>query len=283
MADDLALVLPRVARLRRELVRPALYRRTAPVTITAWVAPGEPVGFAEARKQPYAPVSVGDRWGRPWGTVWFHVTGSVPADWRDQPDTQVELVVDLGADGQQRGFAAEGLAYDRDGRIIKAIEPRNQWVPVTGPELDLYLEAAANPNVGGDWTYAPTPYGSLTTAGDEPLYRLTRLELGLLDRTVWGLEQDFFTLVGLTEELPASSPRRAQILQALDRAVDAVDPDDVVGTVAAARAELAEVLARPASACAHQIHAVGHAHIDSAWLWPTRETVRKVARTFANV
>ena len=31
------------------------------------------------------------------------------------------------------------------------------------------------------------------------------------------------------------------------------------------------------------MYAVGHAHIDSAWLWPVRETVRKVARTFANV
>src|SRR5690606_14954158 len=29
--------------------------------------------------------------------------------------------------------------------------------------------------------------------------------------------------------------------------------------------------------------ATGHAHIDSAWLWPLRETVRKVARTFTNV
>ncbi len=29
--------------------------------------------------------------------------------------------------------------------------------------------------------------------------------------------------------------------------------------------------------------ATGHAHIDSAWLWPVRETVRKCARTFANV
>ena len=27
---------------------------------------------------------------------------------------------------------------------------------------------------------------------------------------------------------------------------------------------------------------VGHAHIDSAWLWPIRETVRKCARTFAS-
>ena len=28
---------------------------------------------------------------------------------------------------------------------------------------------------------------------------------------------------------------------------------------------------------------VGHAHIDSAWLWPQRETIRKSSRTFANV
>ena len=29
--------------------------------------------------------------------------------------------------------------------------------------------------------------------------------------------------------------------------------------------------------------ATGHAHIDSAWLWPVRETIRKCARTFSNV
>jgi len=30
------------------------------------------------------------------------------------------------------------------------------------------------------------------------------------------------------------------------------------------------------------VSAVGHAHIDSAWLWPIRETKRKCARTFSN-
>ena len=43
------------------------------------------------------------------------------------------------------------------------------------------------------------------------------------------------------------------------------------------------VLASPAHASAHRISAIGHAHIDSAWLWPVRETIRKVARTVANV
>ena len=27
--------------------------------------------------------------------------------------------------------------------------------------------------------------------------------------------------------------------------------------------------------------AIGHAHIDTGWLWPVRETVRKTARTFS--
>ena len=43
------------------------------------------------------------------------------------------------------------------------------------------------------------------------------------------------------------------------------------------------MLDSPANASAHRISAVGHAHIDSAWLWPLRETRRKVARTVANV
>jgi alpha-mannosidase len=33
---------------------------------------------------------------------------------------------------------------------------------------------------------------------------------------------------------------------------------------------------------AHRISATGHAHLDTAWLWPIRETRRKVVRTFAN-
>ena len=283
MPDDSVSILPRLARLRREHIQPSLYRASHPVDITAWVAPGEPVPFAEAREQTYAPFAMGSPWGRPWGTTWFHVTGSVPTDWTDQPGTGVELLVDLGF-GSQPGFTGEGMAYAADGTIIKGIQPRNAYVPVAGPgPVDLYLEAAANPDVGGDWTFSPTPLGDLATAGTDPLYRLRRLELGLLDRCVWELEQDLFTLVGLVEQLSQASPRRAQILRALDRTIDAIDPEDVAGTASAGRDTLTEVLAKPAAPSAHRIHAVGHAHIDSAWLWPIRETVRKVARTFANV
>jgi alpha-mannosidase len=255
------------------------------VEVTAWTAPGEPVPFAEAVRQEYAPFAVGSPWGRPWGTVWFHLTGTVPAGWTD-PGTRPELAVDLGFAGVQPGFQSEGLAYTPEGRVVAAVEPLNAHVPLPGgpgSAVDLYVEAASNPGVAADWTYTPTRMGDLATAGDDPLYRLVAADIALLDTTVWELAQDFWTLSGLVAELPADLPRRAEALRALERAVDVVDPEDVAGTAALGRAELADVLASPAWPSAHRVHAVGHAHIDSAWLWPVRETVRKVARTFANV
>ena len=73
-----------------------------------------------------------------------------------------------------------------------------------------------------------------------------------------------------------------EVLGALEAACDAIAEDDVAGSVPLARAALAPALARAAGADAHRVSAIGHAHIDTAWLWPIRETKRKCARTFAN-
>ena len=94
---------------------------------------------------------------------------------------------------------------------------------------------------------------------------------------------DVEVLDQLAAELAEDDARQAEILLALEAALDALDLADVPGTASAARSELAGVLGRPAYGGAHRVSAVGHAHIDSAWLWPVRETVRKVVRTVANV
>ncbi len=87
----------------------------------------------------------------------------------------------------------------------------------------------------------------------------------------------------LQAELPPTSPRRMQILQAMDDALDVLDLQRIAETASDARARLEGVLAAPAEASAHRISAIGHAHIDSAWLWPVRETIRKVARTSSSM
>ncbi|MGG7509140.1 alpha-mannosidase [Plantibacter sp. YIM 135249] len=285
MHTDAALVETRLARFVSERLVPATYAVSVPLTLTAWEVPDEPVPFAEAVQAEYTPFVVGSPWGKAWGTTWFHVTGTVPEGW-DGADTRVEIVVDLGFSFAQPGFQAEGLVYDPSGRIVKALEPLNAHIPVEvgpGGAIDVWIEAASNPDVAGVWNYAPTPLGDKATAGDALIYVLRRVDVALLDVAVWELVQDVWTLSGLMNQLSAELPRRAELLRGLERMVDAMDPDDVSGTAAAGRAELAPLLASPAYASAHRVVAVGHAHIDSAWLWPVRETIRKCARTFSNV
>ncbi|NEE02199.1 alpha-mannosidase [Phytoactinopolyspora halotolerans] len=288
MHDNSRLVEARLDRFVRERIRPAVYRRTSPLAVQAWAVPGEPVPFEKAVTQPFEPAAIGQRWGRPWETVWFRLAGRVPDGWGGDADgARVELLLDLGFSETQPGFQAEATVYAPDGGVIKAVEPRNRYVPLAdaapGAEIDVYVEAAANPDVADGFSFRPTPLGDPETAGDETLYRLRQLDVAELDVQVWELERDVWTLAGLMRELPADLPRRAEILRALEEMMRAVDPDDVAGTAADGRAALRDVLAQPAYASAHRVVAVGHAHIDSAWLWPVRETVRKCARTFSNV
>lgn len=293
MHDTTTRTTMRLERFVKDWLEPAVLRETRPLDVEAWTVGGEPVPFADAVAATYAPFAIGTPWGRPWDTTWFHVTGDVPAGWSGDAapaGTRVELVVDLGFTGAGPGFQAEGTAWTPDGRIVKAVEPRNQHVPLVAGQalddagrVDLYVEAAANPDVpGGAWT-RPTPMGAWETSGPDPIYALRTMHVALVDETVWELLQDVRALHGLVRVLPGTSPRAAEVLRALEDMLDAVDPDDIAGTAGAGRAALAAALAARATASAHRIHAVGHAHIDSAWLWPTRETVRKCARTFSNV
>lgn len=294
------------ARLNRYVVEsllPSIYSETHTLSITAWEAPGEPVPFAHAIAQQFSEFKVGQSWGLPWGTTWFHVTGEVPAEWVDR-HPNLEILVDLGFEGSgssvpvqypqwdrdlgnhQPGFQAEGLAYDPSGNIIKAIEPYNRWIPVDvkkSRNIDFYIEAASNANVAGAWNFKPTPLGDKDTAPQVHLYRITQLDVAVLDTEVWNLNQDIIALRGLMKNLSEDSPRHHEILHAIEAVIDICDPDESNSAAAEARKILAPLLAKPANASSHEVFAVGHAHIDSAWLWPVRETIRKCARTFSNV
>ena len=283
MFDNRSTSEGRIDRFLSETLPARRHLAEAPLTITAWEAPGEPVPFAEAITQEFTPVEEDHPWGRPWATMWLHVTGTVPAEWTVDETTDVELQLDLNFTNMP-GFQAEALVWTPEGKTVKAINPYNQYLTLeAGQEIDLYLECAANPNVPGDWKFGPTVLGEWDTAGDDPIYTINRLRLAWRSKTTWELEQDMVVLNQLMHTLPETSSRRHDILQGLTRALDAADLDDLHTTAADARAQLKPELDKPANASAITIIATGHAHIDSAWLWPTRETKRKCARTFSNV
>ncbi|MFI0156110.1 alpha-mannosidase [Streptomyces lydicus] len=307
MHDDRLLVEGRLERALEQFIRPAQYAARVPLRLAVRQAPGtgkspaqggasgsgtaegsgERAGGTrpvdEALRAAYEPFRAGEPWGPPWSTSWFRLAGEVPEDWAGR---RVEAVIDPGFSGDGPGFQAEGLVYDADGVPLKGIHPRNRHVPVAAParggeEVRLLLEAAANPAVLRD--FRPTDLGDIRTAPDRPLYVFASADLAVLDEEVWHLVLDIEVLSELMHELPADRARRHEILRALEDMLDALDLHDVGGTAAAGRAALADVLSRPAAAGAHRVSATGHAHIDSAWLWPLRETVRKASRTFANV
>lgn len=298
MLDDLRLVEARLARLLARDLRPRAYPDRAPVAVNVHRVPGEPVSYAVGANGPFVPLAPGEPWGSAWQTAWLLFTGQVPPGWAGKP---VELQVELG-DASHCGFGAEGLVW-RDGEPVQTLASDHTRVPLTaeargGEVFSVLVEAAANPDMNRvppelgrrpAWldpsSRPPDPTGS--PSGGPPVpgpeaapggQRLARAELVRVDPAAERAAVDVEVLLDLAGALPGTDPRRHEILRGLERLADLLDrhqPDK-----RAARALLDGIL-RPRTDRRTRVTAIGHSHIDTAWLWPLRETVRKCARTFA--
>ena len=291
--------LERCDRVMQQRVKPHFHTTLAACTLRSFHNPGEPVPSSEFLAKvrngqvPFEPFRVPGVWGTTWGTTWFEVNGHI--DMAAVKGRKVELMVDLGwLDHRGPGFQSEGLVYRADGTAIKSANPRNHWIPLvyadgsSTVELDehgdftVYIEAAANPFVEGPTPFSPTELGEEATGTCDFPYTLSRMDVTIFNEDVFAYYMDLETVSSLIRELKDDDPRYWQLAKALQRSLNLYDERDLE-TVAAARAELAGVLAEPAASSAIKHIAIGHAHIDSAWLWPVRETRRKVARTVSNV
>ena len=277
--DNRELIERRITRELNQRILPAIHRDRRPLEVRAGPSPDE-----------LEPFDVGSSWGEPWTTTWFSVAGVVPETWRDLDGMRIEGIVDLGFGRAGPGFQAEGLVVARDDsgrhRPLAGIHPRRTSVaidhfgptPEAGGRVEALIEAAANPWFVGRG-YRPSTDGLPETARARPLYRFRTADLVLVDLETEALAQDLDVLDGLMRALPIDQPRRAEIRAAIVAALDAV-PD-----IPAARAALGPALAAwpdRLGSPPHRIVATGHAHIDTAWLWPIRETIRKCTRTFSN-
>jgi alpha-mannosidase len=211
--------------------------------------------------RPFEPFEVGQRWGGRWDTTWFRLAASVPDDWARR---EVAALINLGGD-QIVGFSAEGLVW-MDGHPVQGLHHHHREYVLTthaaaGQRFEVYVEAAANPIPPWGLTDWPPQVPQYDGA---PLYQLTQAEMALVDRQAEARYLDARSLIQLADI-------DEEVRQAL------TEVDDAAQLMVAATKYLAR-----RSTSAHTVTAVGHAHIDTAWLWPIRETKRKCARTFAN-
>ena len=230
---------------------PAVDSNHLPLDLSAFTVRGEPVSYDEAVRGAYRPFRAGEAWGAPWSTTWFHVQGRVPDEWAGQ---KAVALIDLGFEGPT-GFTCEALAW-KDGRPWRGVDPNHTWLSIFGPVVDFYLEAAANP-VATQSGPEPAPSMIALRESDAPQFIFRQAELAIQNEGARKAALDYRIVLELAEAL--ASPDLFAALEAGD---------------------LSEVMARPSRAT-HHITAVGHAHIDTAWLWPLREARRKCARSFS--
>uniref|UniRef100_K7E872 Glycoside hydrolase family 38 central domain-containing protein n=1 Tax=Ornithorhynchus anatinus TaxID=9258 RepID=K7E872_ORNAN len=142
--------------------------------------------------------------------------------------------------------------------------------------LTLYVEMACS-GLCGDGQ------GSMIQPPDRhKKFAVSRAQLAVFQREVHELLVDLETLMDMAKFLGEDSQRGFQALYAANQMVNVCRPSEP-DTWAEARSLAKAVFHQRNGDSQHTIHAMGHCHIDSAWLWPYEETIGKCARSWATV
>ncbi len=248
-----------------------IYRERKPVELLVYNAPDR-ITYSEAMRGVYRPATVGEKFGPLWSTHWFKVGIHIPDEWCGQ---EVHLLWDSSSEAciYQDGTATQGLTGRSNSWQSDAI--RREYLltkSAKGSErIDLQVEIACNNLFGVEGE----------PAAIEQVGILRQAEIAVFDRDAWDLYWDFKVIADMAEYLPLNTPRGGQALYTANAMVNAINLDDCT-TWPSARAIAADFFASHNGDSQHNISAIGHAHIDTAWLWPIAETKRKCIRTFSS-
>ena len=271
MLKHAELTLRRIESFLANTLRPGLWPEEDPLEAAIYRPDGGPRDYrnptirpAEAAGYAYQPAQVGYAWGPIWSDAWFRFTGTVPAAWKGK-----KVVARLNT-------GAESIVWDGDNPLQGVDENHGEILLFEkargGESVTLTVQATGmNPNVsvhGRPKEPSPTPF----------TFRYANL--AIYDEERIGLYFDVSVALGALKEQPPESPRYGQLLYALNEVVNLYAEDDP-STIPVCRKRLAETYSKPACSSAHKISAVGHAHIDTAWLWPLERTQHKCIHTFA--
>jgi alpha-mannosidase len=248
-----------------------------PIVSLELAGPTERIAFADALKLDYRQVPLGERLGPLWATYWARVVVEVPEAWAG---ARVDLYWDS---------RSEALLW-LDGRSMQGLNPGRHTAPLLQParggeRLTFHVEIACNGLFG---EYGTDPQG----------YALVACELRRFDPEAFAFYFDYDVLRQLEADRNPAGKTRSQggvgelvqpaldrtwagrLLHDLNRVCNIADPEDRA-TWPEARAILEGLLAARNGSIAHQMSAIGHAHLDTAWLWPLDETRRKAQRSFS--
>lgn len=248
-----------------------------PVPLEVLYCPSdEPLSFNDVQDKHFLPIALGEKWGAGFSCSWFKLSGVIPSTFKGK---EVVALVDVGGEAcvfNASGDPLQGITNKRIGQEFDEAEIKRR-VYITGEaaggeQVDLLLDAGAN-NIMG----VTELFNSMVIADGT----LNQAEIAIFHRNVWQLYLDYEFLYNLYLTLDPTSRHSRLLLYALNDVINHYTQFSDVPAVEKCRDILAVELQKQANASAMHVSAIGHAHIDIAWLWPLRETTRKAARSFA--
>jgi len=258
----------------RDKLKESFYPETIPLHAEfAWSS--EPVPFENASFLEYEIIDIDTKWGSIFDCAWFHFKGEVPERWKGK---EVVALIDVGGEAcifDENGSPVKGLTNKKLGWTLEPSVIKKRYYLYDeaegGEQVELMVDAGANNILGVEnvLTYESLEDGVFNQA-----------DLALFDRKGYELYIDFDILLQLLEELEPYSRHRKVLIYILNEVVNhygSGTPENVQKCIDLLEPEFN----KPANASSLNAIAIGHAHIDIAWLWPLRETVRKAGRTFA--
>lgn len=253
-----------------EKIREARYEIIGELSITAWVTE-EPVSFNNRKTGEKKELRTGDKWGNLFDCAWFHFTADVPRKAKDKKivlliDVNGELCVFDSAGMPVRGLTSKASIFSRElgAPTKRVLHISNRSLEVGS--VDIWADAGCN-----------DLFGELQENGT-----VKEAFIAICNDDIRSFYYDFEVLYGLMKVLVPETARYNRIYNSLMEAgfiLKTFSSDEIQKAGNILAPELQKLGGDPSLT----ISAVGHAHIDLAWLWPIRETKRKGARTFATV
>ena len=265
----------RIDQWRQELAR-QFYRPLGALSVSGFMTQDH-LSLADALTRDFSPMPAGTRWGAKWDYGWFKGEILVPDE---AHGNALVLRMDLGG---------ESLVF-LDGQFAGAVDHQHKEIALPreaqpGARISVIAEVYAGH--GPRVVHAgPIPPGRETV----PEPPLTQVQVGdstfgIWQEEVYQLWLDVETLYEIREHIDPDSLRVAEIDRGLRDFTLLVDFElpqaEMLAGVRAARERLQPLLACVNGSTTPTMVAFGHAHIDTAWLWPLAETERKCARTFS--
>jgi alpha-mannosidase len=252
-----------------ERIRALIYaERRAPDRLLV-AGPVGRIPAPEAERLEYREAALGEQFGPAWSTFWFDLAATVPAEWEG---SRVDLLFVSHSEATlwMDGRPVQGLNTSRHGPRPDALLRERAGA---GERIEARIELACS----GKFGRLESVYETV-----EPVV-LDRCEIARFDPQAWELHHDFDVLRRLEADAGngLDATWAGELQRELNRVCNVFREDDRA-TWEPAREILAGLLGRRNATLVHELAAIGHAHIDTMWLWPLPETHRKLVRTFAS-